>query len=249
MRIRRDLDQHRCRSGLPAHAGPRIHHPLQEIVEHLSLLQLAQTRGVGRGDIDGEVAHDRRKGFDQSHVICDAVGAFLVGADIDPDDAAFACTAGETAQHRVGALAVETQTIDHAVVAIEPKEPGPRIPDLCQGSDRPDLNEAKTELEESVRHLGVLIEAGRHADRIGKIEPERSDSEPRIVGGELHEWRKFQGLNGNAVRILGVEHAQQGPRKQFQQADHGASSGKTCRRSLPRGSGFAHSTAPKGSVP
>src|SRR5262249_60267473 len=92
-----------------AHAAPRFHEPRQKGVEHFPLLQLAQAGSIGRGDVDRKIARQRSKGFNQAHIIRDAIAAVLVGADIDPDDAAFVPARGEPTQYRVGALAAETQ--------------------------------------------------------------------------------------------------------------------------------------------
>ena len=70
------------------HPLARIDHLGQEIVERGGLLQIAQARRVRRRHVDGEIARDRREGLDQLDIIGDAVGAILVGADIDADDAA-----------------------------------------------------------------------------------------------------------------------------------------------------------------
>lgn len=73
--------------------------------------------------------------------------------------------------------------------------------------DRADLHKAETELEQRVGHLGVLVEAGREPDRVGKIEAKGAHGKPRVVGDQLDERRKFQRVDGQPVRILGVEHA------------------------------------------
>src|SRR5262249_33270061 len=150
----------------------RLHYPRQKLVEHLRLLQLAQSRSIGRGDIDGKVARHRSKGLDQAHIVSDAVGAFPVRANINADDATFVCARGKTAQHGGGALAVEAQPIDHALVAVEPKDARTQVASLRQRRDGSNLDKTKTKLEQRVGYLGMLVEARCHAHRIGEIEPE-----------------------------------------------------------------------------
>ena len=75
----------------------RVHHARQQFVEHLALLQVAQARRVGRGNVAGEIARDRREHLDLADIVADAVGAILVGADIDADDAAGMGARGEPA--------------------------------------------------------------------------------------------------------------------------------------------------------
>ena len=129
---------------------------------------------------------------------------------------------GEPAQHRVGALAVEAEPIDHAFVARQPKHARARIAGLRLRRHGADLDEAETELEQRVGHLGVLVEARRHPDRVGEIEPEGPHRQPRVVRHQLDERRDLQRQDGEPVRILGVEQAQQRPRELLEQADHGA---------------------------
>src|SRR6516162_7875592 len=247
--IGRNLDQQGRWSRHSAHAHARVHHARQKTVEHLRLLQLAQAWSIGRGDIDGEVARHRRKGFDQAHIVSNAVSTFPVGPDINPDDATFVCARGKTAQHGGGALTVEAQAIDHALVAVEPKDARARIAGLRQGRDGSNFDEAKTELEQRVGYLGMLVEARCHAHWIGEIEPEGTHGEPGVVRDQLGEWRKSQRVDGNPMGVLRVEHAQHRPRKRHEQADHGISSGKTCCWSIPRGSGLTHNTAARGRPP
>ena len=225
--IGRDLDQDRCRSGFPADAGARVDHARGQLVEHVCLLQVAQAGRVGRRDVDGEIAHHRREHLDQLHIVGDAVGAVLVGADIDADDAALIRTRREPAQHRVGALAVEAEPVDDALVARQPKHARARIASLRPRRHGADLDEAEAELEQCIGHLGVLVEPRRHPDRIREIESEGAHRKPRIVRHQLDEGRDLQRQDGEPVRVLGIEQAQQRPRELFEQSDHGVSSGNT----------------------
>ncbi len=88
---------------------------------------------------------------------------------------------GEPAQHGVGAFAVEAEPVDHALVGMEPEQARARIAGLRQRRHRADLDEAEAEPQQRVGHLGMLVEARRHADRIGEIEAEGTHREPRIV--------------------------------------------------------------------
>ena len=95
----------------------------------------------------------------------------------------------------------------------------------------------------------MLVKPRRHPDRIGKVEPESTHRQARVIRSQLDEWRDFQPKDSKAMGVLGIEHAQQGPRQRFDKPDHAGSSGKTCCRSTPRGSGLTHSTAPSGNSP
>src|SRR5262249_51948817 len=147
--------------------------------------QVAQARRVGRGDVDGEVAHYRRAGLDQPHIVGTAVLRRLVGADVEPDDAATLRPRGEARQHGGLALAVEAEAVDHRLVGVESEQARPRITDLRARRYGPDLDEAETHTQQRVRHLGVLVETGRDADRVGKAQAEGAHRQSRVVFARL----------------------------------------------------------------
>ena len=123
--VRRDLEQHRRVARLLTHALARIDHLGKEIVEDVPLLQVAQARRIRRGHIDGEIARDWRESLDQPHVVGNAIRRILVGAEIDADDARKICAHGEPPQHRISAVIVEAQAIDHGLVALEAEQARP----------------------------------------------------------------------------------------------------------------------------
>ena len=237
------------RPGLPAHARARVDHAGEQIVEQLALLQVAQAGRVGRRDVDREVARHRREGLDQAHIVGDAVGAVLVGPHIDPDQAAGAGARRQPRQHRLRAFAVEAEPVDDALVGRQPEQARARIAGLRPRRHGADLDEAEAEPQQRVRHLAMLVEAGRHADRIGKIEAEDPHRKPRSSAGAGPRGTSLEALDGQPMGVLGIHEAQQRPGQAVEQADHGASSGKTWRPSAPKGSGTAHSTASSDSAP
>ena len=78
---------------------------------------------------------------------------------------------------------VEAQPIDHGFVRGQPEDARLRVARLRQRRDGADLGEAKAELEQCIRHLGILVVAGCHADRVREIEPAKADLEPRVLRG------------------------------------------------------------------
>jgi hypothetical protein len=108
------------------------------------LLQVAQGPVFGRRHVDGEIARHRREGLDQPDVIGDPVGGILVGADIDPDNAATMRARREPPQHRIAAVIVEAHAVDHGFVALQPEQPRPRIAGLRFRGHRADLGKAET---------------------------------------------------------------------------------------------------------
>ena len=223
--IRRDLEQHRRIAGILAHPLARIDHLGQQVVERRGLLQIAQARRVRRGDVDGEIARDRRECLDQLDVVGDAVGRILVGADIDADDAAMMRARREPAQHRFGAVIVEAHAVDDGLVALQPEQPRPRIAALRLRRHGADLDKAEAEPQQRVGRLRALVEARGHADRIGEIQAEGAHRQLRIVRPRLDRRQQPQALDRHAMRVLRIEPAQQRQRKGVEGADHGISSG------------------------
>ena len=173
---------------MPRHALARIDHARQQVVERAGLLQIAQARRVGRGNIDGDVARDRREPLDQPHIIGDAVRRILVGPDIDADDAAGIGPRGEPVQNGFGALRIEAEPVDDAPIGVEAKDARPRVAPLRQRRDGADFDKAKAQAQQRVRHLGILVEPRRHADRVGEIEPEGAHRQPFVVAGGARQY-------------------------------------------------------------
>ena len=146
------------------------------------------------------------------------------------------------------AVAVEAEPVDHRLVGIEAEQARARIARLRLRRHAADLDEAETEPQQRIRHLGILVEAGRKPDRIGKAQPEGRDGKRLIVRRRTRQRRELERLQRQRVRLFGVEHAQQRRREAVEQGDHGASSGNRCP-SVPSGSGFTQRTAESGSVP
>ena len=104
--------------------------------ERGGILQVAQARRVGRGDVDREVAGDVVECLDAAHVVGDAVGRFLVGADVDADDAASACGACSRASAACMPAVVEAEPIDDGVVARQPEHARGGIAELRHAASR-----------------------------------------------------------------------------------------------------------------
>ena len=56
------------------------------------------------------------------------------------------------------------------LVGTEPKDPRPRIAGLRLRRDRADLGKAEAQTKQRIWHFGMLVEARRNADRIGKVQ-------------------------------------------------------------------------------
>src|ERR1700730_13915657 len=188
-------------------------------------MQSAQPRRIRRRHVDGEIGRDRREDLDQFDIIVDAVGAILVGPDVDADNAAEMRAAGQPPQHRIAAVIVEAHAVDHRLVALQPEQPRPRVAYLRLRRHRPDFDEAEAQPQQRVRNLRTLVEARGYADRIGKVQAKGPYRQLWIVGAGPYRWQQPQALDRQTVRVFRVEPAQQWQRQGIEGAEHGASSG------------------------
>ncbi|MCY1293327.1 hypothetical protein D9M70_425840 [compost metagenome] len=103
------------------------------------------------------------------HIVGNAVGTVLVGADIDADQRS--ARAGlEPRQRRAMTLVVEAEAVDDGLVLDQPENARLVVAGLRFRRDGADFGETKTDLQERFRHLGVLVIAGRHADRVWELD-------------------------------------------------------------------------------
>ncbi len=75
---------------------------------------------------------------------------------------------------------------------------------------RADLDEAEAHLQKLARHAGILVEARRHADRVGEVEAEQGLLEALVVGTfSAGVEPELERLEGEVVRPLGIEREEQ----------------------------------------
>ena len=141
------------------------------------------------------------------------------------DDAGPALAGKEPAIDDVMALVVEAEPVDDGTVGGEPEHPRRRIALLGKRRDRADLDEAEAEGKDRVRHLAILVEAGGHADRIGKVEAEEVLPQARIAGGGGPKRHRRQRFQRQAVRGFRIEGEEERPEEAEGQS-HAASSGR-----------------------
>ena len=117
---------------------------------------------------------------DARDIVADAVGAVAACAEIDADDPARPVF--QPRKRRLLSLIVEAEPVDDGAVHDRAEHAGLRIAALRARRQRADLDEAEAHGEKLARHARVLVEARRHAERIGKIETEQALREALIVG-------------------------------------------------------------------
>ena len=93
--------------------------------------------------------------------------------------------------------------------AAEPEDTRCRVAALRARRQRADFDEAEAYGEELARHTRILVEAGRHAQRVGKIEAQDALCQALVVGpcgaGIKAELERFDGEVVSALRIERLE--------------------------------------------
>src|SRR5690606_9860064 len=140
---------------------------------------------------------------------------------------------------------VEAEPVYDRTVPRQPEDARLWIPGLRQRRHRADFDKAEAERKKRVGNLGVLVVAGRHAERVVEGDAGDGGLEPEVV-----TWRQrdrqagFQCLDRQAVRRFGIEAEKRPPAQPFDEAEHHArSAGKIWTPSMPSGSGLTHSAA------
>ena len=155
---------------------PLAHQPGQQRIEPVRRLQIAQTGRIRRGDVDGEIIGDAVKGHKPRSEILDRIGAILVRSDIDADD-----PAGRFASR---ALAASWPPLLKPSRLIAPRSRisrntrGRGLPGCGRGVTVPISVKPKPMASSAPGTRAILVEAGRHADRIGKIAARRRLAQP-----------------------------------------------------------------------
>ena len=107
-----DLQEHRHR---PGEAGVGRHDAGEQRGEGGAALKLAQALGVRRGDVDGGEVDEGAGDAEHLGEVGGAVGAVLVGAEVEADDAA-GRPGGEAGGDGGGAVVVEAEAVDDGAV-------------------------------------------------------------------------------------------------------------------------------------
>ena len=209
---------------------PRIafgDHAAQQIIKGGLVLQIAQTGCIGRGNIDDEVIGHRQKGFDAADIIGGAVSRILVGPDIDPDQTAAVTACFQPLQHRRMALIVETEAVDHRLIAAQPEQARARIALLRQRCDGADFAETTAQPHQGIGHFGILVKARRHPDRIGKIEAESLHPQTSRIGFRGRQRQIFQRGNRGIMRLFGIQSMQRRTHQRENRSQHHNSPAKS----------------------
>ena len=166
-----------------------------EIVERGSLLQVAQARRVRRRHIDREIARHRREGLDQLHIIGDAVGGILVGADVDPTMPPKCARPASRRAPPIAPSLLKPMRLTAAICRAQAEQPRLRIAGLRLRRHRvPTSDKAETQPQQRSGTSALLSNPRSHADRLGKFETEGPDCQisssgrGRIGGSSRRPW-------------------------------------------------------------
>src|SRR5690606_5277046 len=114
MEVGRDLQEDGKRRAL--RIGPRRYDAVQQFDQAVARLQVAQADRVRRGDVDRDIGGQFGETPHAGLVIGYAVGAGLVGADIDADDAAPLPPFGQPPHRGCVTLRVEAEAVDDGLM-------------------------------------------------------------------------------------------------------------------------------------
>jgi hypothetical protein len=149
--------------------GPLLRLELtQQPPERLFRLQVAQSLGVRRGNVDGDVGGASVHGAQAGEIVVRGprIRRVEVLADVEAQDAG-PLRAGRIGEEPLDAIVVEAEPVDERFGLRQPEEARLRIAGLRSRRDGAALDEAEPERGESVDVRGVLVESGGEPDRWG----------------------------------------------------------------------------------
>ena len=237
--IRRDFQQNGTASCACADLVARRQNTREQVIQCLCALQITQARRIGRGNIDGEVAGNTGKAANTQNVIGAAVCRFLIRTQIHPDNSA-APAVVQPVQGRLMTFIIEAETIDQAGLCWQAEYPWLRIAALRLRCNRADFGKTEAESEQSIRHFGIFVKTGGHAQRIVKMQAKGIDTEARIIFGRPLPRHEFERCQSSAMRCLRLKPQQQGLGKGCKAFEHQApNSGNRCTP-FSSGKGLTH---------
>jgi len=189
----------------------------EQLVEFIGRLQLAQVLGVGRTDVDRDVAGVGVDAVEAVQVIVDRAFDRSVGvlADVQAEDAALGVKARalHIGNEGIDAAVVETHAIDDRVGRGQPEHARAWVARLRARRHGADFEKTEAEVGQRVDVAPVLVQSGGQSDRVRKAQ---SHHGPGLVPGPMAERCEVQAVqrrqrtHGQVMRGLGIELEQQG---------------------------------------
>jgi hypothetical protein len=187
----------------------------QQPMQRVGALQLAQARGVGRRDVDRDVAGRRVDALEAIEVVLEGalVGRVLVLADVDSEHAPIAA-ALDIGQQGIDPGIVEAHAVDDGRVPAQAKHARLRIALLRARGGGSDLKKSETQRPQGIDVGAVLIQSRGQAHRVGKLDvPKRLRHRPAALGDQGIQPQSIgrrQPGQSEVVRPLGIHQHEQG---------------------------------------
>ena len=178
------------------------------------VLQAAQARRVGRGDVDRHVRGERTEFLQAQHIVGDAIGCVFVRADVDAADARPAFHARAVFSRAAARpLLLKPSRLMTARSSASRKMRGFGFPSCARGVTVPASTKPKPSAKHRFGDFGVLVESGGEADRIGEVEAERVYTQAWIIDLlQRGPVENAQCVDRQSVREFRIEPAEHGPR-------------------------------------
>ncbi len=158
--IRSDLEKDRLVRNLPCHLKKRS--------DERFILQISESRCIGRGDIDDDITAVILEHLDQCLIVAQsfALGSHFIFTDIDTDGIVKKIELFQTLKHIIASFVVETHRILDRLVFNETKEPGLLISILRLGCNRTDLGKPKAQSRQWQDILSIFVKSRTQPYRI-----------------------------------------------------------------------------------
>ena len=194
----------------------------EDLAERAGRLQVAQAGGVGRADVQGHVVGVAPERRDRAGVVGRRgrgrgdLRLADVHAQRRPAQQLAPLERVELGGGGVGAGVVEAEAVDQGPVVGQAVQARARVALLGQRRDGADLGEAEAQPRPGGGGLGVLVEAGREADRVGEARPQQVLGQAAAAvrrRGDAADDRRRERQRGHRqlVGALGVEAEEQRP--------------------------------------
>ena len=237
--IGRDLEEDGDRARQPVTG--RDHAGEQRRKRRLAL-KVAQLFGIGGGDIDGCEIDMRPGGGQHAGEIGGAVGGVLVGAKVQPHRHVMAGLR-QPGGDDLRALVVEAEAVDDAAILGQTEKARRGVAGLRARGGGADLDKAETRAGQRRDRLGVLVEPGGKADRVGQVQSRKPGPQPgRGDGAGQGDETGPERADGPAMGLFRVKPVQREKTEPFD-GGHNMPSGKIWPVA-PRGSDLSQTTSP-----
>ena len=109
-------------------------------------------------------------------------------------------------QRRFMACIVEPKPVDDGPILHKAKNAWLWISRLRLRGNGPDFGKSKPKPQQRIRHFGILVKPGCHAERIGKVQTCQRNSKARIrFDRRRRQQPGFQRSDSQSVRLFGIK--------------------------------------------